>query len=46
MVLGELWDFNRLADLCAADGRGDCMVIAIPLFLTGGADLPANATAI
>ncbi len=46
MVLGELWDFDRLAELCAADGRWDCMVVASPLTLTGGAGSPANATAV
>lgn len=46
VVLGELWDLDRLAELCAADGRWDCMIVVSPLFLTGGAGSPANATAI
>jgi len=46
MVLGELWALDELADRCAEDGRWDCMVVASPLNLTGGAGSPANAVAI
>lgn len=46
MALGELWDLDALADRCAQDERWDCLVIAKPLNLTGGAGSPANALAI
>ena len=46
MVLGELWDLESLAARCASDGRWDCLVVASPLHLTGGAGSPANAVAI
>ncbi|WP_344204393.1 cyclase family protein [Aeromicrobium alkaliterrae] len=46
MVLGELWDLDELAARCARDGRWDCLIVASPLNLTGGAGSPANATAI
>lgn len=46
MVLGELWNLDRLADACANDDRWDCMVVMSPLTLTGGAGSPANATAV
>jgi kynurenine formamidase len=46
MVLGELWALDELARRCAADRRWDCMVVASPLNLVGGAGSPANAVAI
>lgn len=46
MVLGELWALDDLAERCAADGRWDCLVVASPLNLVGGAGSPANAVAI
>jgi kynurenine formamidase len=46
MVIGELWALDELADACAADGVWDCMVVAKPLNLVGGAGSPANAVAI
>jgi kynurenine formamidase len=46
MVLGELWALDGLADRCAADGRWDCMIVAKPLNLIGGAGSPLNAVAI
>jgi hypothetical protein len=46
MALGELWALDELADRGAVDGRWDCMVVAKPLNLTGGAGSPLNAVAI
>jgi kynurenine formamidase len=46
MALGELWALDELAERCAADGRWDCMIVAKPLNLTGGAGSPLNAVAI
>jgi kynurenine formamidase len=46
MALGELWALDALAGRCAADGRWDCMIVAKPLNLTGGAGSPLNAVAI
>ncbi|XVQ07407.1 cyclase family protein [Spirillospora sp. CA-255316] len=46
MVLGELWALDGLAARCAEDHRWDCMVVASPLHLTGGAGSPSNAVAI
>ncbi len=46
MVLGELWELDTLAAVCAADGRWDSLVVATPLNLTGGAGSPSNAVAI
>lgn len=45
-VLGELWSLDSLAESCAADGRWDCLLVASPMNLTGGAGSLANATAI
>jgi kynurenine formamidase len=46
MVLGELFDFERLAEACAADRRYDFLFVAVPLNLPGGVGSPANAVAI
>lgn len=46
MPIGELWWLGELARACAADGRYECMVVASPLNLVGGAGSPANAVAI
>jgi kynurenine formamidase len=46
MVIGELWDLDALADACAADGVYECLLVAKPLMLVGGAGSPANAVAI
>jgi kynurenine formamidase len=45
LVFGELFDFEALAEDCAADGVYDCLFIAKPLHLRGGAGSPANALA-
>jgi kynurenine formamidase len=46
LVLGELFDFERLADDCAADGVYESFFAAKPLMLRGGVASPANAMAI
>jgi hypothetical protein len=46
MVLGELFDFERLAEACAADGRYDFQFVSVPLHLLGGVGSPANAVAV
>ena len=46
IVLGELFDFEALAEACAADRRYDFQFVAVPLHLPGGVGSPANAVAI
>jgi kynurenine formamidase len=46
LVLGELFDFEELAEDCAADGVYECFFVAKPLMLRGGVGSPANAMAI
>lgn len=46
MVLGELWDLERLAQDCVSDGVWDFFLTVKPLNLRGGVGSPANATAI
>jgi kynurenine formamidase len=46
MVFGELFDFETLADDCAADGQYACFFASKPLNLTGGVGSPGNALAI
>jgi kynurenine formamidase len=45
-ALGEMFDFDRLAGLCATDRRWDFLFVAAPLNLPGGVGSPANAVAI
>jgi kynurenine formamidase len=45
LPLGELWDLDRLADDCAADGVFTCQLTAAPLNVDGGVGSPANAIA-
>ena len=45
-AVSELLDFERLAGLCAGDGRWDFLFVAAPLNLPGGIGSPANALAI
>ena len=44
--LGELWDLTALVADSRETGRWDAFVVVKPLYLTGGAGSPANATAI
>lgn len=46
MVLGELFNFERLAEACAAEGRYEFLVASAPLNLVGGVGSPANAIAV
>jgi kynurenine formamidase len=46
LPLGELWDLDRLADDCAADGVYTCLLTAAPLNVQGGVGSPANAIAL
>lgn len=45
-AVSELLDLERLAGLCAADGRWDFLFVAVPLNIPGGISSPANAVAI
>ena len=46
MPIGEMWDFERLADDCAADRRYSFFVTSAPLNIPGGVGSPPNALAI
>ena len=45
-VVGELFDFDRLAERCADDGRWTFLFLSVPLNLQGGVGTPANAVVI
>ncbi|AFR49485.1 cyclase family protein [Gordonia sp. KTR9] len=44
--LGEFFDFDALAEACAADGRYDFLLTSAPLWIDGGIGSPPNALAI
>lgn len=46
MVIGELFDFETLADKCRADGEWSFLFTAVPTHVVGGVGSPANAIAI
>ena len=46
MPLGEMFDLDALAALCAADGHWDFLLCAAPLPITGGVGGPVNPMAI
>jgi kynurenine formamidase len=46
LALAELLDLERLAGLCAADGRWRFLFVAVPMNLPGAVGSPANAVAI
>ena len=46
LFLGEMWNFEGLADACAADGRYDCHLVAAPLPITGAVGSPVNPIAV
>jgi hypothetical protein len=46
MAIGELFDLDRLAEDCAADGIYEGLLTAAPLNKLGGCGSPANAIAI
>lgn len=46
MAIGELWDLERLAADCAADGSYEFLFVSAPLNKLGGVGSPPNALAI
>jgi len=46
VVVGELLDLERLAELCGADDRWEFLFVGVPMNLPGGIGSPANAVAI
>ena len=46
IVMGELFDFEELAERCAALGRWTFAFMGVPLNLPGGLGSPANAVAV
>jgi len=46
IALGELFDFDALANACRADGRWHFLMVSVPLHLTGGVGSPANAVGV
>jgi hypothetical protein len=44
--LGELFDFERLAEACRTRGRADFLLASVPLHLPGGVGSPGNAVAV
>jgi kynurenine formamidase len=46
LAIGEMWDFDALAEACADDGIYEFFVAGVPLNLPGGVGSPANAIAI
>jgi kynurenine formamidase len=46
MLLGEMWDLDRLADDCAADGVYEFFLAAQPLPFTGAVGSPVNPIAL
>lgn len=46
LTIGELWDLDELAVLCAGSGRYDFLLSAAPLPITGAVGSPINPVAI
>jgi kynurenine formamidase len=46
IYLGEMWDFEALADDCARDGIYEFFLAAPPLTVTGAVGSPINPLAI
>jgi kynurenine formamidase len=46
MPIGEYWDLDRLADLCAESGRYDGLLVSHPLNIPQGVGSPCNAVMI
>jgi kynurenine formamidase len=46
LFLGEIFDLEALADDCAADGRYEFLMAAVPLPITGGVGSPVNPLAV
>jgi kynurenine formamidase len=46
LLIGEIFDLEKLADDCAADGCYQFLFVAPPLPITGGVGSPINPLAI
>ncbi|KAF2653013.1 hypothetical protein K491DRAFT_662693 [Lophiostoma macrostomum CBS 122681] len=46
VMIGELWDLERLVEMCEKLGRWTCFVSSVPLKIPGGVASPPNAVAI
>ncbi len=46
LYLGEMWDFDALAEACAEDGRYAFWLTAVPLPVTGAVGAPVNPLAV
>jgi kynurenine formamidase len=46
LTIGELWDLDELAEVCAQGGRYDFLLSAAPLPITGAVGSPINPVAI
>jgi kynurenine formamidase len=46
LYIGEMFDLDRLATRCAADGIYDCLLVAAPLAVAGGVGAPVNPIAV
>jgi hypothetical protein len=46
LTIGEMWDFDLLAEDCASDGCWDFFLTAPPLRITGAVGSPVNPVAV
>ena len=46
LTIGEMWDFDELAEACAVRGRWDVFLSAPPLPITGAVGSPINPVAV
>jgi kynurenine formamidase len=46
LTIGEMWNLDELAEVCASDGRYDFLLSAAPLPITGAVGSPINPVAI
>jgi kynurenine formamidase len=46
MPLGEVWNLEKLSELCEELGRWTCFFTSAPLYLKGGVASPPNAIAV
>lgn len=46
LTVGELWDLDELADVCATQGRYEFLLSAPPLKITGAVGSPINPVAV
>jgi kynurenine formamidase len=46
LYVGEMFDLDMLAEVCAADGDYHCLLVAAPLAVTGGVGAPVNPIAV